>query len=140
MNRALRILLVTLASVVLCGCQATKKAYESAKSYVLPEAAEIPVGDGVTVQLQAARFKRHYKQGVGFLTVSKVDEAVQELKMAVEDDPKDWRTRFALGVAYELKGEYKLADETYSLAQSRLGTERDPQIEAAVNRVRSHLK
>ena len=50
------------------------------------------------------------------LAAGKPDEAIVLLKRAIDLNGKDWRTLSALGLAYDRKGDYAAADESYKAA------------------------
>jgi len=50
------------------------------------------------------------------LATGQIDDAIKLLKRAVTDDGKDWKSRSALGLAYDRVGDYARADESYQEA------------------------
>ena len=101
-----------LALLVGCGGKVLPFAGDRVKADVILE------GEMTTVEASA---NPHSEAGVKYLRTEDWKKAVDELKLARQEEPDDMRTAFALGVAYEKSAMYKEALESYQAANQLAG-------------------
>src|SRR5262249_22922642 len=75
--------------------------------------------------------------GVRMMRMDDYDTAMQQFKLAMQEDPEDYRTLFCMGVTSEMKGDPEAALTYYKQALGMPGISKDdmPQIEAAKERL-----
>ncbi|MEM7515732.1 MAG: hypothetical protein AAF368_02250 [Planctomycetota bacterium] len=134
MKRILPFLVLALP-VALASCNAT------ADNFGMTVDAEVAVpgadGEDVIYELRSSA-RQQCKEAVRELRLENYEEAMILAEGAVDKAPNDDRTRFILGIAYEMMGEFEYALEQYEEA-TRIPNKIDQRYMESVRRVRAKL-
>lgn len=79
------------------------------------------------------------RAGVADLRNEDAPRAIENLQRAVDQNPKDEDAHFALGIAYEMNGQYEKALEEFKAA-NRLTSKTNPEYDASRRRAQAKLE
>jgi Flp pilus assembly protein TadD len=122
------IVAVIVGAGVVFGCESVKETFTD-RSPDRTAMVDVGADDDITVTVPNEALA---KDGVGHLRTRDWDSAVSSFEKAVAANPKNPDLRFALGVAYEARGDLGKAEENY---KSALHDRNDKQFEQALMRV-----
>ena len=124
--------MLALLVLLVAGCQG---AFQTDSTFVT---VPFPQGGGDEEVWVESSLNRDSKLGVRYLGAGAWGVATNKLNLAIASGDDDARTHFALGVAYELDGNYHEAKAHYELALERAGVS-TTDYEDAVRRIRVKL-